>query len=418
MAAKVATSATTSTAPTMSRGADGARAVVEHLHVDAGRQVGTQLRQCGQHGVGGAHDVGARLPADDQAHARLPVRPRLHVGVLGTVDHLRDVAQRHRRARAVGHHQLPVVLRIEQLVVGFKGGCTLLAHQRTFGLVEAGVLGHPAQVGQGHAHRRQPLRLGLDADGRALLADDVDLGHATDLADRARQPAFGQIAQLGHRHLRRHHAEHQDRAVGRIDLAPGRQVRQVAGQAPGGGIDRRLHFLRGGIDVLFQIELQRDRGAAQCAGGGHLDDARHTGQLRFQRRGNRRRHGVGAGPGQAGIDPDGGEFGLRQRRHRQPWQCSHAEQHHSQGEQRGRHRVPDEPAGQRDTRTHGAAPPLAASTAGAAASATITPGRRRDWPSRTITSPTRSSPWTATCPFSASPTLTGRTSTLPSPSTR
>ncbi|KAG0922076.1 hypothetical protein G6F32_014825 [Rhizopus arrhizus] len=124
------------------------------------------------------------------------------------------------------------------------------------------------------------------------------------MAELAGEDGLGVIAEFDQRHHLRADPQDHDRAVRRVDLAPGRQVRQVAGQAPGGGIDRRLHFLRGGIDVLFQIELQRDRGAAQCAGGGHLDDARHTGQLRFQRRGNRRRHGVGAGPGQAGIDPD------------------------------------------------------------------------------------------------------------------
>ena len=52
--------------------------------------------------------------------------------------------------------------------------------------------------------------------------------------------------------------EDEDGRVGRVDLAVGRPRRQVGGQLAAGGVDRRLHVARGGVDVAVEVELERD----------------------------------------------------------------------------------------------------------------------------------------------------------------
>ena len=59
------------------------------------------------------------------------------------------------------------------------------------------------------------------------------------------------------------HRQDQDRRIGRIDLLVGRRHGQVLRQVCAGRLDRRLHVLRGAVDVAVEIELQRDRGRAE-----------------------------------------------------------------------------------------------------------------------------------------------------------
>ena len=54
------------------------------------------------------------------------------------------------------------------------------------------------------------------------------------------------------------HREDQDRRIGGIDLAVGGRGGQVFRQLAAGGVDGRLHVLRGGVDVAVEVELQRD----------------------------------------------------------------------------------------------------------------------------------------------------------------
>ena len=109
-----------------------------------------------------------------------------------------------------------------------------------------------------------------------------------------------------------------DRRVGRVHLGVDRRIGQVARQRRGGGVDRRLHVLRGGVDVAVQIELQRDLADAEGTRRGHRRQRRDLAELALQRRGHQRRHRVGAGAGKLRGHLDGGEVDLRQRRDRQP----------------------------------------------------------------------------------------------------
>ncbi|MOA19093.1 hypothetical protein D3C78_1394490 [compost metagenome] len=155
--------------------------------------------------------------------------PGLHVGILRTVDHLGHVTQVDRCTVFVGNDQLGVLIRLEQLIVGRQRGNARLAVQCALGQVEAGLLKGQANVGQGQADGGELVGGGLYPNRRALLAGDVDLADAVDLAQLACQQGLGVVAQLSAGHLRRADAENQHRAVGRIDLAPGRQRRHVLG---------------------------------------------------------------------------------------------------------------------------------------------------------------------------------------------
>ena len=177
------------------------------------------------------------------------------------------------------------------------------------------MLDRQADIGQGQADGRQLVGRGLDADRRALLTGDIDQAHTINLADLPGQQGFDVIAQFSAWHLQRTDAEDQYRAVGRVDLLPGRQGRHVLGQFAGRGVDRCLNLLRGGVDAFVEGELQGQGGRAQGAAGGHLGHAGDGAELHLQGRCHRRRHGVRAGAGQLRRYLDGREFRLGQGRH-------------------------------------------------------------------------------------------------------
>src|SRR3954454_9953321 len=88
------------------------------LDVDGGRQRRLQLGQDRLDPVHDVDDVGPGLALDVQDDRRRAVLPRPDPLVLGTLDHLRHVAQQHRRPVAVGDDRVGVGLRTLDLVVG------------------------------------------------------------------------------------------------------------------------------------------------------------------------------------------------------------------------------------------------------------------------------------------------------------
>ncbi|MNI00869.1 hypothetical protein D3C73_536840 [compost metagenome] len=148
------------------------------------------------------------------------------------------------------------------------------------------MLDRQTNVGEGQADCCQFVRRDLDANRRTLLTGNGDLSYTVDLTELTGQQGFGQVAELRAGHQRRVDAEDQHRAVGRVDLAPGRQVRHVLGQFACGGVDRRLHFLGGGVDALVEGELQGQVGRAQGAAGSHLRHARDGAELHLKRCGD------------------------------------------------------------------------------------------------------------------------------------
>ena len=161
-----------------------------------------------------------------------------------------------------------------------------------------------------------------------------------------RHDGVGEVAERAQIDGLRRERQRDDRRVGRVHFRIERRIGQVARQRRGGGIDRRLHVLRGGVDVAVEVELQRDLADAERARRGHRLQRRDLAELAFERRGDQRGDGVGIGAGQLRRDLDGREIDLRQRRNRQPPIAENAAEHHRDAEQRSRDRPVDE--GRRD----------------------------------------------------------------------
>ena len=196
--------------------------------------------------------------------------PRLPFCQAGELAVLRPVARRwpmsphpHRRAVAIGHDDVVVLARLGQLVVGVDGE-GLVRRRRC---CPSGALTVALASTLRTSSSVRPMAasfagIDLHADRRLLLAADQHLRHAGDLRDLLRQDVLGVVVDLDQRQRVGLHRQDHDRRIGRVDLAIGRRVRQVLRQLPGGGVDRRLHVVGGGVDVAVEIELQRD--AAWC----------------------------------------------------------------------------------------------------------------------------------------------------------
>ena len=81
--------------------------------------------------------------------------------------------------------------------------------------------------------------------------------------------------------------------------------------------DRRLHVLRGRVDIALEVELNGDRRRAERAERRHLRDAGDLPDLTFERRRDRRSHSVRAGARKRSSDLNRREVDLRERCNRQ-----------------------------------------------------------------------------------------------------
>ena len=167
-------------------------------------------------------------------------------------------------------------------------------------------------------------------------------------------------------------ARNEDRRVGRVHLLVGRRhdvLRQLAQRLR----DRRLHVLRGGVDVAVERELERDLGAALAAA------------TRSSRRGRRwsRTASRAASPPTTAIVSGLAPGRLARHRDRRDSRRSagrspaaavgHEPEHQDPGhDQRGHDRPPDE----RFAEVHGG-------TSRACCTCTLAPSVRRSWPSVT-----------------------------------
>jgi hypothetical protein len=77
---------------------------------------------------------------------------------------------------------------------------------------------HPAQILEREAEGSDLRRVDLDAHGRLLLAADLDVGDAGDLADVLVENILGIVIDLGQRDRVRGQSEDKDRRVRRINL--------------------------------------------------------------------------------------------------------------------------------------------------------------------------------------------------------
>ena len=89
-------------------GADGVGAVAHDDEADAGGHGPLQARQLRPDTLDRVDDVGAGLTLDIEDDRRFALIPTADLFVFESVDHLRDVAQQHRRVIAIGYDQRTV----------------------------------------------------------------------------------------------------------------------------------------------------------------------------------------------------------------------------------------------------------------------------------------------------------------------
>ncbi len=288
-------------------------------------------------------DVGARQLEHREDDRLLAVGPGGELVVLRRVDRRADVAHPHRRAVAEGEDGVEPGLGGGELVVVVDGEGAVRPVHDALGVVHREVDDGLAHVFQPEAEIGDLGRVDLDADGGLLLAEHQHLADAVDLADVLLQYVLGIVVDLGDRQRVRGQRQHQDRRVGGVHLAIGGRRRQVGRQLPAGGVDRRLHQLRSGVDVHAELELQRDRRIAQRRHRGHLRQAGNLAELPLQRLRHRGGDDLRAGAGKLGRDLQRREVDLRQRRHRQAREAGDAEDQQPRHQQRGADGVADEP---------------------------------------------------------------------------
>ena len=187
----------------------------------------------------------------------------------------------------------------------------------------------------------------------------VDLGHAIDLRQTLDDHGVGGIVERAGRHGVRGQRQDHDRRRRRIGFAERRPRRQVGRQIGLRRVDGGLHVARGAVDIAVEIELHRDAGGAERAARGQLGDPRDFAEPAFERRRDRRRHGLGVGARPAGGDADGREVHRRHAGDRQEAIRHDADEQQADGQQRGADRSADEGLGE-VRQAHAATPPAVA----------------------------------------------------------
>ena len=105
------------------------------------------------------------------------------------------------------------------------------------------------ELRQAEAVGRQGRGIGLHAHRRLLSAADRHQTDARQLRDLRRQPRVGERLHVAQRQDVGGERQGQDRRVRRVHFAVHRRIRQVGRQQRAAGVDRRLDFLLGDVDV-------------------------------------------------------------------------------------------------------------------------------------------------------------------------
>ena len=182
-----------------------------------------------------------------------------------------------------------------------------------------------------------------------MAAGDGDQADAGDLGDLLREVGVGGVFDLVERQRVGGERQRHDGRVGGVDLAVDGRIGQVGGQEAVGGVDGRLHFLLGDVDVFVEVELEGDDRAAAGADRGHLLEAGHLAELALERRGDRRGHDLRPGAGIEGEHLDDGVIHLGQRGDRQLQIAHAAREQDGRHQQRRGHRAQNERPGRTET---------------------------------------------------------------------
>ena len=106
-----------------------------------------------------------------------------------------------------------------------------------------------------------------------MLSADKNLRDTRDLTYLLCELGLDNVVDFGKRQRFGGRSEHEYGRIRRIHLAVSRRARQIFRQLPTGGVDGRLHVVRGRVDVAVEVELDGNHGRAQRTYRGHLRDA-------------------------------------------------------------------------------------------------------------------------------------------------
>ncbi|MNQ56446.1 hypothetical protein D3C85_705680 [compost metagenome] len=213
------------------------------------------------------------------------------------------------------------------LLGGFQrtgGQFDVLVAQRRLDVVDG-------QAARGHGGGVQP-----DTHGVALLAEDIDLGHARHGGEAIHQIAVGIVRQLQTIHRRGTQEHDHDRLTVGVGLGHFRRVRLIR-QTTLDARDAVAHVVGGVVDIAVQRELDVHIGAAVAAGRVDAFDALDAGDLLLDRLSDPAFDDLGRGPRVAGADRDHRRIDVRQLAHRQEEEGRQTDD----AEDDGRHRRKD-----------------------------------------------------------------------------
>jgi len=123
--------------------------------------------------------------------------PARQFGVLRSLQHIGDVAQKDRRAVLIRHHDVFVGVGVLQLVVGIDGVGLHLAVEAAFGRIGIVVGDGGAQVVDIQAQRRHFLQIDLHPHGRPLAAGNAHQPDAGQLRNLLGDTVVGQVLDHG-----------------------------------------------------------------------------------------------------------------------------------------------------------------------------------------------------------------------------
>ena len=304
-----------------------------------------RLRQQRLDALDDLDDVGARLAADDQQrHRALAVGPAGDPVVLDVVDHPRHVAQPHGRAVLVGDDQIAVARRRRRADRWRRwSGSGCAPGNAPLGWSTVAWPSDGAHVLDAQAQAGERGRVDLHAHGGLLAAAHEHLAHALHLGDLLRQDGVGGVVDLG-------------RAAGvfevseriRMGASAGLTLRKLGRVGRFGGRSPAAALMAA---CTSRAAASTSRSRSNCRV--KLTEPSELTEVisvrpamrpkrRSERGGHRRGHGLGAGARQGRVDVDGGEVDPRQRRDRELGVGGAAREKQRRGQQRSRHRPPDE----------------------------------------------------------------------------
>ncbi|OJH20461.1 hypothetical protein BLX88_02385, partial [Bacillus obstructivus] len=181
---------------------------------------------------------------------------------------------------------------IDDLVRGIENRGAAVAADRAFGCIHRLAANDAADILQGEPACGQFVRVDLNAHGGTLRSVKIHEPHTVHLRYLLRNDVFGVVVEFGERKAVGGQGQRQHRGFGGVGFMIGGRAWQALGQAASRRADGRLDILRRGVDVPRQIEFNGDVGSARRTGRGHLIDPGNIGELVFQRRGDRCRHGA------------------------------------------------------------------------------------------------------------------------------